>query len=328
MDAAEAAQPYGLAPVTASLGDVGMAGFTLGGGYGPLTARFGMASDSLIGAEVVTAGGEVVYTDETHEPDLLWALRGGGGNFGVVTSLRVDLYPVAELSAGTIAFPWEQARSVSEAYAKLLATAPDGLTLTPAFAPGPDGKLTVTMLHAWCGAPSEDERILGKVTGLGQPSSVKVARTSYVQMLKDTQSIVVDDIRALYRTVTLGDLNDGAIDAILKASETRSSPLSYIVLHPFHGAGERIPLASTSFGLRRKHFVVGIYAFWQEGEDASHQAWADAAEAALTLYALPDAYPNISGQTVRSRRLMAMGRMPIVFCKSRGTMTRLGCSRR
>ncbi len=95
---------------------------------------------------------------------------------------------------------------------------------------------------------------LEKFTDLGQPSSVKVARTSYVQMLKDTQSIVVDDVRALYRTVTLGDLNDGAIDAILKASETRNSPLSYIVLHPFHGAGERIPLASSSWRSQAQAF--------------------------------------------------------------------------
>ena len=118
---------------------------------------------------------------------------------------------------------------------------------------------------------------------------------SYVQMLEESQALVVDNIRALYRTVTLGKLSVGAIDAILKAVETRSSPLSYIVLHPFHGAGEQIPLASTSFGLRRKHFVVGIYTFWKEGEDALHQAWADAAEAALTPYALPDAYPNYFG---------------------------------
>ena len=295
LDVAEAAHMHRLIPVTCSLGAVGMAGPTLGGGYGPVTARFGMASDNLVGAEVVTADGEVVLTDETLNPDLLWALRGGGGNFGVVTSFRVRLHPVAELSAGTVVFPWEQAASVAKAYAELAATAPDALTLTPVFTPDPDGNLTVTMLHAWCGERSEGERMLEKVKSLGEPSSVAVAWTSYVQMLKDAAAFVVDDVRALYRTVTLAELSSGAIEAILHACEARTSPLSYIVLHPFHGAGERIPPGSTAFWLRRKHFVVGIYAFWQHGEDAAHHAWADAAEAALMPYALPHAYPNYFG---------------------------------
>jgi hypothetical protein len=106
------------------------------------------------------ADGRVVRTDETHEPDLFWALRGGGGNFGVVTSLRVRLHPVADVSAGIVAFPWEQARSVFKAYDDLIATIPDELTLTPGFFPNPGGKPTVLMLHAWCGDRREDERVL------------------------------------------------------------------------------------------------------------------------------------------------------------------------
>src|SRR5262245_10455859 len=178
MEVAEASHPHGLAAVTGTMGCVGMAGLTLGGGYGPLTVRFGMASDNLLGAEVVLADGRVVRTDETHEPDLFWALRGGGGNFGVVTGLRVQLHPVADVSAGVVAFPWGQARSVFKAYDDMAATIPDELTLTPGFLPGPDGKPTVLMLHAWCGDRGEDERVLDEVKGLGAPSLVQVGRTS------------------------------------------------------------------------------------------------------------------------------------------------------
>src|SRR5215472_15463089 len=108
---AEAA-PYGLAAATGTVGSVGMAGLTLGGGYGPLNGRFGLALDNLLGAEVVLADGRLVSTDATHEPELFWALRGGGGNFGVVTSIHVRLHPAPRLLAGFIEFAWEQAAGV------------------------------------------------------------------------------------------------------------------------------------------------------------------------------------------------------------------------
>jgi hypothetical protein len=288
MEVAEAAHPYGLAAVTGTMGCVGMAGLTLGGGYGPLTGRFGMASDNLLGAEAVLADGRVVRTDETHEPDLLWALR-GGGNFGVITSLRVRLHPVADVSAGVVAFPWEQARSVFQAYDDMVATIPDELTLTPGFFPDPDGKPFVIMLHAWCGDRREDERVLDKVKGLGAPSMVHVRRTSPVQMLKDADPGVLHGVCWMVRTVTLAKLEPEAVEALIDGMEHRSSPLSRIALHPFHGVGERIPLESTAFGLRARHFMFGILAAWEPEEDAPHRAWADAVEAALKPYALPSA---------------------------------------
>ena len=306
MEVAEAA-PYGLAAVTGTMGCVGMAGLTLGGGYGPLTGRFGMASDNLLGAEVVLADGRVVRTDETHEPDLFWALRGGGGNFGVVTSLRVQLHPVADVLAGVVAFPWEQARSVFKAYDDMVATIPDELTLTPGFFSDPDGKPTVMMLHAWCGDRPEDERVLDEVKGLGAPTMVQVGRTSPAQMLKDADPMVLNGVSWIVRTVTLAKLEPGAVEALIDGMEHRSSPLSRIGLHPFHGVGERIPLESTAFGLRARHFMLGIFAVWEPGEDAPHRAWADAVEAALKPYALPSAYPNYFGPDRPEQAAQAYG---------------------
>jgi FAD/FMN-containing dehydrogenase len=307
MAVAEAAHPHGLAAVTGTMGCVGMAGLTLGGGYGPLTGRFGMASDNLLGAEVVLADGRVVRTDETHEPDLFWALRGGGGNFGVVTSLRVRLHPVADVSAGVVAFPWEQARSVFKAYDEMFATIPDELTLTPGFSPNPDGKPTVIMLHAWCGDQREDERVLVVVKDLGAPSMVQVRRTSPAQMLKDADTRVLRGVNWIVRTVTLAKLEPGAVEALIAGKEHRSSPLSWIALHPFHGVGERIPLDSTAFGIRTRHFMVGILAAWEHREDAPHRAWADAVEAKLLPYALPSAYPNFFGPDRPEQAAQAYG---------------------
>jgi FAD/FMN-containing dehydrogenase len=307
MEVVEAAQPHGLAAVTGTMGCVGMAGLTLGGGYGPLTGRFGMASDNLLRAEVVLADGQVVRTDETHEPDLFWALRGGGGSFGVVTGLRVRLHPVADVSAGVVAFPWEQARSVFQACDDMVATIPDELTLTPGFLSDPDGRLTVIMLHAWCGDRREDEGVLNAVKGLGAASLVRVGRISPAQMLKDVDPMVIHGASWIVRTVTLAKLEPGAVEALIDGMEHRSSPLSWIGLHPFHGVGARIPLESTAFGLRARHFMVGIFAAWEAGEDVPHRAWADAVEAALEPYALPSAYPNYFGPDRPEQAAQAYG---------------------
>src|SRR6516165_11194107 len=107
-----AARPHGLVAATGNCGGVGMAGLTLGGGYGPLNGQFGLALDNLVSAEVVLADGRIVTADATHEPELFWALRGGGGNFGVVTSMVVRLHPVDQLIGGLIVFPWSQAAAV------------------------------------------------------------------------------------------------------------------------------------------------------------------------------------------------------------------------
>ncbi|WP_156745262.1 FAD-binding oxidoreductase, partial [Mycobacterium sp. 1165178.9] len=128
-DLIDAVAPYGLVAATGNCGGVGMTGLTLGGGYGPLNGRFGLAADNLLGAEVVLADGRIVTADATHEPELFWALRGGGGNFGVVTSMRVRLHPVDRLIGGMIMFPWSQAATVWRGLGELLSTAPDVVTV-------------------------------------------------------------------------------------------------------------------------------------------------------------------------------------------------------
>ena len=169
----------------------------------------------------------------------------------------------------------------------MVATIPDELTLTPGFAPDQGGKPTVIMLYAWCGDRREDERVLEAVKGLGAPSMVQVGRTSPVQMLKNTDPIVLHGMSWIVRMVTLAKLEPGAVEALIGGMEHRSSPLSWMGIHPFHGVGERIPLESTAFGLRERHFMLGIFAAWEPGEDAPHRAWADAVEASLKRLALP-----------------------------------------
>ncbi|HEY8015429.1 MAG TPA: FAD-binding oxidoreductase, partial [Dongiaceae bacterium] len=124
-DVIAAAAPHGLAAVTGSAGAVGMAGLTLGGGYGPLSARYGLALDNLLSVELVLADGRLVTADAATNPELFWALRGGGGNFGVVTAMRIRLHPLRELLGGLILFSWHEADAVLQGYAALAASAPD-----------------------------------------------------------------------------------------------------------------------------------------------------------------------------------------------------------
>jgi FAD/FMN-containing dehydrogenase len=305
---AQAAEPHGLAAATGSMGHVGVAGLTLGGGYGPFTGLMGMALDNLLGAEVVLADGRVVSTDADNEPDLLWALRGGGGNFGVVTSMRIRLHQLPSVSAGTIAFPLDQASEVFRRYGALVERYPDELTETLGFRQGPDGTVLLVLLHAWSGAESEDARVLDLVTGLGDPVMVQVHRQSPAQMLREVDALLaVSESKLVTRTVTVPELGAEVTRIMVEAMKQRPSPLSYIGMHPFHGAPEHVALESTAFGIRQRHVMIGVFAMWSGGDDAENRAWADATVAALRPHALQFAYPNYFGDDRPEQAAVAYG---------------------
>lgn len=274
-DVAEAASAFGLTVVTGIIGSVGMAGLALGGGYGHFTAKYGMVSDNILAAEVVLADGRVVEVDEAHDADLFWALRGGGGNFGVVTRLTLQLHPIADMSDGIVAFPWNQAADVLTAYNDIVPSLPDELTLMPSFFASADQKLSLVLHHAWCGDQAGDPVMIERVKQLGIPSVVQIERKTLAAVLKEAEKRTMEGVCWIVRTMTLSALEPGAIEIMMKAMENRSSPLSWIASHPFYGAGGRIPLASTAFGIRRCHFMVGIYSAWRSGDEATHRAWAD-----------------------------------------------------
>jgi FAD/FMN-containing dehydrogenase len=182
-DVIEAAAPHGLAAVTGNCSTVGMAGPTLGGGYGLLSGRYGLALDNLSGAEVVLANGQFVSADATHNAELFWALRGGGGNFGVVTSMRIRLYPLRSLLAGMILFPWSEAELVLRGYAKLMASAPDNLSALVGAISGPDEKPVLFLAPAWCGDLKEGEPVVAALQNLGNPITAQIGPTAFSDLL-------------------------------------------------------------------------------------------------------------------------------------------------
>jgi FAD/FMN-containing dehydrogenase len=295
VDVMAAAAPFGLVAAAGNCGGVGMTGLTLGGGYGPLNGRFGLASDNMLGAEVVLADGRTVTADANHESELFWALRGGGGNFGVVTSMRVRLHPLSKLIGGLIAFPWSQAATVWRGLAELLSTAPDELTVQSGLVPGPDGNPTALLAPAWSGDLATGERVVGALAKLGTPLVTQVAPMTYGEMLGLWDAQVVGGLHWAVRTRTLPGFTPEVIDALVEAGRTRTSQRSLLLIHHCHGASTRIASDDTAFANRREHFVVEIVAGWQPADGTAHRAWADAVSAALAPYALPGGYQNLLG---------------------------------
>ncbi|CDO90887.1 FAD-linked oxidase [Mycobacterium triplex] len=303
-----AAHPHGLTAVTGTVGAVGMTGLTLGGGYGPLMGRYGLALDNLLGAEVVLADGRAVTATQEEEPELYWALRGGGGNFGVVTSLSLRLHPVPEVLAGLIVYPWSDAVRVWTQLDDILAAAPDELTVQTGILAGPDGRPTVFVSPVWCGDLSDGERVIEPLQSLSTPLMVGVAPTSYVELLRQFDSFVVDGRHYAARTRNVGHLTPEVIAALFEAGRRQTSRYSGIVVHHFHGAATRVPLSSTAFGLRAPHRMIEIVATWEPGDDAAaHVDWAERVDAELAPHALPGGYPNMLGPDAPEQTAHAYG---------------------
>jgi hypothetical protein len=299
-DLIAAAAASGQSAATGTVGAVGMAGLTLGGGYGPLNGVAGLAADNLLGAEVVLADGTVVTATEASEPDLLWALRGGGGNFGVVTSMTVRLHQVPVVCTGQVIFPFGQARDVLAGFGELIAGAPDELTVQAGFLSAPDGTPVLFFLPTWSGAPDDSAPWVKRLESLGTPVMSAVGPAEYGEPLRRGDQMFARDGRHYaIRTRNLAALTPQTVDALVAAAAARTSPLSAINMHHFHGTAARVPLPATPFGVRQPHLMAEIIASWRPvaGQDsdtaAAHRRWADTTAEQLSPHALPGGYPNL-----------------------------------
>jgi len=184
--------PRGLAVVTGSCSSVGMTGLTLGGGYGSLTGCFGLALDNLLGAEVVLADGRIVTASPNNEQELFWALRGGGGNFGVVTSMQHRAHYLPSVYSGMLLFPFAEARAVLEGCADIMATAPEELAIQLGLVGGPDGVPLAMVVPTWCGPPAQGEARLAPFLGLGTPVMSTLVATVLRHLARKIRSIFRD----------------------------------------------------------------------------------------------------------------------------------------
>ena len=304
--------PHGLAAVTGSCGAVGMAGFTLGGGYGPCIGRFGLALDNLLAAEVVLADGRFVTASDSSEAELFWALRGGGGNFGVVTAMHHRLHELPSIWSGMLLFPFAEARSVLKGCAEIAASAPDELTVQLGILMGPGGAPVVMIVPTWCGPPEQGEARLAPFRKLGTVLLSTVSAMSCGDRLGIFAAHIVNGQRVFMETNWLPSIDSRSVDAMIHAMAGAVSPGCAILTHAFRGAASRVPVESTAFGLRSEHVLVEIMAAFPDRSDRleqqRHRQWAQAVRQAFDTMALPGGYPNFLARGDGDRAAKAYGR--------------------
>lgn len=286
-----------------------MAGLALGGGYGPLITRFGLACDNLLSAEIVLPDGRILTCDATHDADLFWALRGGGGNFAIVTSMQLRLHAPGTVLTGNIVLPWQDAQMVLGRYAELMLQAPAELFGAAVLASGPAGKPVVVISLVWTGEIADGEKIVAEMAAAGHPIVVKAEPMTVNGLLALTDGKLPQRLGYEVATRWFSTLALETVGMLLERFEARTSPLTSIIVHHCHGAATEVAANTTAFGMRAPHFTALIYAAWQPAEDDAepHRTWARSLDAALVSTSLPGGYANLLSDSAGDRVTYAYG---------------------
>jgi FAD/FMN-containing dehydrogenase len=296
--------------VTGWNGVPGMVGLTTVGGYGPLIASHGLALDSLTGAELVLADAQRITVDQDENPDLLWALKGGGGNFGVVTSMKVRLHPARQVLGGMILFPWGEAETVLGRYARAIRSASNNLSVVIGMISLPDGSPALFLAPAWTGEISDGEIAMEVLKHCGKPMHVQIAQMSYQNLIQSFDARVANDRHYALETRWIPAFDPEAISALIAGGASRTSPFSTIILQHFRGLPKQLPPGSSAFGLRREHVMVEIIACWDPTAGdcgCLHKRWARDLTQTLAPMSLPGGYPNMLGPHAHDQIAHAYG---------------------
>jgi FAD/FMN-containing dehydrogenase len=268
------AQGYDLATTGGRVSSTGIGGFTLGGGAGWLMSCFGLACDNLRSAEIVTSDGELRTVSDDNDPDLMWALRGGGGNYGAVTSLELDLHPIDMTLSGLLQWPHRMAPEVLRTFHDLAQVAPDELGLVFACITDRGGRAAVTVTVCWTGDVREGERLLAPLRSLGPPAIDEVRRMRYEHVQTMLDHTGVWGSRNYWKSGYIPDLTGEAMDNIIRNTDLMPSPLSAIHLWAHHGAANRVSEEATAFPNRGFPYNLHIIGAWTDPRsDAGGIAW-------------------------------------------------------
>lgn len=299
-------QAHGLATPGGIVGHTGVAGLTLGGGIGWLMRKHGLTVDNLLGAEVVTAEASIVRASADEHPDLFWALRGGGGNFGVVTSFRFALHPVGPtVMAGPVFWAADDTVDVLRFYRDFAAEAPDELGNVVRLGTVPPLPIIPEHLHwrpaisvssCYAGAVEDGERVMRTLRQVGAPLVDLIAPKPYVAHQRGLDATVPHGWHYYWKSTNLADLSDDAITVMADQAYTAGSPRSYAVMFHMGGAVGRIPEDATAYAGRDVAHNININGVWLPEESGEHATaetdWAQRFLQALEPHRAPGVYVN------------------------------------
>ncbi|MEJ8809772.1 FAD-binding oxidoreductase [Variovorax ureilyticus] len=281
----KAAQAHGLATPLGINSTTGVAGLTLGGGFGWLTRRYGLTVDNLMSIDVVTADGARRTASATSEPDLFWAMRGGGGNFGVATSFEFKLHPVGpEVYSGLVVYPFAQAQKVLRAWRDFNRTSPDALSVWTVMRKAPPlpflpesahGTEVVIFPLVYCGEMKDGEGAAAPVTKFGDPIAVALGPNPYAGFQTAFDPLLAPGSRNYWKSNNFSDLSDEALDMLIANIGRLPGPACEIFMAQLGGAMARVKQSETAFPGRDAHYIMNVHGRWDDpADDDKVRDWA------------------------------------------------------
>lgn len=290
-------QVFGLATTGGVVGTTGVAGLTLGGGVGWLHAMYGLTADNLLSADVVLADGSFVRASANENEDLFWALRGGGGNFGIVTSFEYRLHPVSKVLAGPVFHPAERAVEVLRFYRDFTAKLPDELSVYTGFLTDPEGNRLIGIVVCYVGDVEEGERLIKPVREFGPPVADMIGQIPYTALQSMFDAAFPTNMQNYWKSGFMSDLSDEALEIIAQHAVAPPSPTSMVMIENYHGVYGRIPATDTPYSNRDANYDLLILASWTDPADSDvNRDWARSFHKAISPHLSNKAFPNLMGQ--------------------------------
>jgi FAD/FMN-containing dehydrogenase len=301
-------QAFGLATTLGVVSVTGIAGLTLGGGLGWLNGLHGLACDNLISADVVTAEGRLLRATEEEDEDLFWGIRGGGGNFGVVTSFGYRLHPVGKVLAGGLSYPLSEAQEVLRFYHEFASGCPDELSTTASLGVTPEGEGVISVSVCYCGPLGEGERVLGPLRGFGRPLADNIEPMAYTTLQSAPDAGFPPGRRHYWKSSYLKELSEEAIEVLAEYVSEMPSSTTGVGLQQMHGAASRVDPTATAFPHRDEHYDFLILSQWADpAESERNVEWTRSLFGAMEPFFEGGVYVNNLGDEGEDRVREAYG---------------------